>query len=92
MDAGLETVRRVGQSRRIDRPTPPNLDDFTAPLKGDGNTQASFLWNPGTSTWVVCVVYGPDADEVHSVRDQLQAAGADIFRWAAAEGLPDDFA
>jgi hypothetical protein len=90
-----EYVRRAGQSERAawkDLP-PPNLDDFTTPLteQGQQHVHAS-IWNPGASTWVVSLVYGPDDHEVQTVRDQLQAAGIEIFKCGAAEGLPEDFA
>jgi hypothetical protein len=76
----------------MERPDPPDLEDFTAPLtkQGQQNVRA-FIWNPGSTTWVVCAVYGPDDHEVQTVSDQLVAAGVEIFKWAATEGPPEDF-
>jgi hypothetical protein len=38
------------------------------------------------------LVYGPDQHEVETIRDQLQTAPLDIYKWQLAEGPPEDLA
>jgi hypothetical protein len=73
----------ISRQALMEPPAPPNLDEFTAPLRRPGQQFQAFIASPGRSTWVVCLVYGPDNEEVLAIRDQLLGAGAEIFRGRA---------